>query len=123
EVKIPYFPNWHVTGATGPYEVSPNLMAVVPTSHTVTLSYGSSPANHIGDIGTVVGVVGLGALVYFKPANVGQDPAEPVAPAIPSGPTAPSAESTADGQTEGDEESGGPPVGEATDDGKNPPHE
>ncbi|MHB8457476.1 MAG: hypothetical protein ACYDBS_07290, partial [Acidimicrobiales bacterium] len=40
-VKIPYFPNWTASGATGPYEVSPNLMAVVPRTHHVTLTYGT----------------------------------------------------------------------------------
>ena len=42
-VKVSYFPRWHATGATGPYQVSPNLMVVVPTSHVVELSYGGSP--------------------------------------------------------------------------------
>ena len=32
EVKESYFPNWHVTGAKGPYRLAPNLMVVVPTS-------------------------------------------------------------------------------------------
>ena len=44
EVKVPYFPNWAATGAEGPYRVAPNLMVVVPTSHQVTLTYGSSGA-------------------------------------------------------------------------------
>jgi hypothetical protein len=48
-VKISYFPRWHATGATGPYRVSPNLMAVVPTSKNVSMVYGSSPANETGD--------------------------------------------------------------------------
>ena len=33
-VKVSYFPNWHVTGGDGPWRVTPNLMVVVPTSHT-----------------------------------------------------------------------------------------
>ncbi len=49
-VKISYFPRWHATGATGPYRVSPNLMVVVPTSHTVALTYGASPAVAWGSI-------------------------------------------------------------------------
>jgi hypothetical protein len=48
-VKISYFPRWHATGATGPYRVSPNLMVVVPTSKNVSMVYGSSPANEVGD--------------------------------------------------------------------------
>jgi hypothetical protein len=66
-VKISYYPRWHASGATGPYRVSPNLMVVVPTSHRVTLTYGSSPALTLGDVlteltaaaGLAVGVVSL----------------------------------------------------------------
>ncbi len=49
-VKISYFPNWHATGATGPYRVSPNLMVVIPTSKHVALNYTSTPAATTGDI-------------------------------------------------------------------------
>ncbi|HEY1830973.1 MAG TPA: hypothetical protein VGG38_12085 [Acidimicrobiales bacterium] len=58
-VKISYFPNWHATGATGPYRVTPNLMVVVPTSHQVSLVYGSSPANKLGDICSLLGLLAL----------------------------------------------------------------
>jgi hypothetical protein len=62
-VKISYFPRWHVTGATGPYRVSPNLMVVVPTSRNVSMVYGSSPAlevgNIISDVATVAGLLTL----------------------------------------------------------------
>jgi hypothetical protein len=49
-VKISYYPRWKASGASGPYRVSPNLMVVVPTSHDVTMTYGSSPALTIGNI-------------------------------------------------------------------------
>ncbi len=49
-VKISYFPRWHVSGATGPYRVSPNLMVVVPTSNHVSLHYGATPAQTVGDV-------------------------------------------------------------------------
>ncbi len=39
-VRVSYFPNWKVSGADGPYRVSPNHMVVVPTSTTVELTYG-----------------------------------------------------------------------------------
>ena len=39
-VKVSYFPNWNVSGGTGPYRVAPNLMLVVPTSTHVSLHYG-----------------------------------------------------------------------------------
>jgi hypothetical protein len=58
-VKVSYFPNWHVTGATGPYRVTPNLMVVVPTAHNVVLTYGESPAGRAGQILTGVGVIAL----------------------------------------------------------------
>ncbi len=56
-VKISYFPRWHASGATGPYRVSPNLMVVVPTSHTVSLNYGASPAIAWGSVLTELTVV------------------------------------------------------------------
>jgi hypothetical protein len=62
-VKISYYPRWHVTGATGPYRVSPNLMVVVPTSKNVSLNYTSTPAlslgNVLSDITTVAGFLTL----------------------------------------------------------------
>jgi hypothetical protein len=63
-VKISYYPRWHVTGATGPYRVSPNLMAVVPTSKNVSLVYGSTPSYTLGHVVTYVTVIsGLVVLV------------------------------------------------------------
>jgi hypothetical protein len=62
-VKISYFPRWQATGATGPYRVSPNLMVVVPTSKDVSMVYGNSPANEIGD--DVSGAVILAGLVLL----------------------------------------------------------
>ncbi|MGH3733765.1 MAG: hypothetical protein ACRDVC_10430 [Acidimicrobiales bacterium] len=62
-VKISYYPRWHVTGATGPYRVSPNLMVVVPTSKNVNLNYTSAPAlslaNVVSDATVIVGLVVL----------------------------------------------------------------
>ncbi len=62
-VKISYFPRWKATGATGPFRVSPNLMVVVPTSHHVTMYYGSTPAllagNVISDVATFAGLATL----------------------------------------------------------------
>jgi hypothetical protein len=58
-VKVSYFPNWHVAGATGPYRVTPNLMVVVPTAHDVVLTYGLSPADWLGEGLTLIGLVGV----------------------------------------------------------------
>ena len=73
-VKVPDFPNWQVSGATGPYEVSPNLMAVVPTAHHVILSYGTTGADQIGKLASLGGVVGLGMLMTLKPPDMGRPP-------------------------------------------------
>ncbi|MHB1988717.1 MAG: glycosyltransferase [Acidimicrobiales bacterium] len=95
-VKIPYFPNWVTTGAEGPYEVSPNLMAVLPTSPHVTLTYGTSTADWEGKLASLVGVVGLGAMITAgQPAL----PAVPLAPLpspypLPDVPALPSEEVT-----------------------------
>ena len=77
-VKVPYFPNWHASGATGPWLVSPNLMVVVPTSHDVTLRYGPTTADWLGRTGSVAGIAGLVALLGKVPG----DP-EPPPPPIP----------------------------------------
>jgi hypothetical protein len=72
-VKIPYFPNWEAVGAAGPYEVSPNLMVVVPTAHKVTLVYGTSKVDWAGKIASLVGAVGLGMLVSARSPEMGRD--------------------------------------------------
>jgi len=58
-VKVSYFPNWQASGATGPYRVTPNLMVVVPTSHDVTLHYGATLANRLGELLTLGGLIWL----------------------------------------------------------------
>jgi uncharacterized membrane protein len=57
EVKVSYFPNWQATGADGPWRVAPNLMVVVPTSHDVVLTYGSTGADTVGWLVTLASVV------------------------------------------------------------------
>jgi len=56
-VKTSYFPNWRASGAEGPWRVTPNLMVVVPTSHTVTLTYGGSTVGTMGLVATGGGVL------------------------------------------------------------------
>ena len=65
EVKISYFPRWHASGATGPYRVSPNMMAVVPTQKNVTLVYGATPALTIGNVITDLAVFSGFATLWF----------------------------------------------------------
>ncbi len=62
EVRVSYFPNWRASGATGPYRVAPNLMVVVPTSHSVTLIYGRSAADDLGLVLTAAAVAAAVAL-------------------------------------------------------------
>ena len=63
EVRVSYFPNWHASGADGPYRVAPNLMVVVPTSHDVQLTYGRSPADYLGQLITLLAVCAVIVLV------------------------------------------------------------
>jgi len=49
-IKISYFPNWHVEGAEGPYLASPSMMMVIPTQSHVTLYYGRTAANTVGQV-------------------------------------------------------------------------
>ena len=64
-VKTSYFPNWQVEGAKGPYRATPNFMVVVPTSHHVKLTYGTTSAEWAGRFLTLVGFAGLGGLVWW----------------------------------------------------------
>jgi hypothetical protein len=67
-VKVPYFPNWHSAGAAAPVEVTPNDMVVVPTSKTVTLTYGTTAVDWAGRALTVAGLAALAGL--WHPAEV-----------------------------------------------------
>lgn len=64
-VRESYFPNWRVSGAEGPYRVTPNFMVVVPTEEHVVLSYGRSVADLAGGAMTVVGLIGLVGLAVL----------------------------------------------------------
>jgi hypothetical protein len=65
-IKISYFPNWHVDGAEGPFLASPSLMMVIPTQSHVTLYYGRTSANTIGQILEVIGWIMLLALTVWR---------------------------------------------------------
>jgi len=66
-VKVSYFPNWHASGAEGPWRVTPDLMVVVPTSHDVTLTYGRSAADDLGQLATLIGLVAL-VVIFVVPS-------------------------------------------------------
>jgi hypothetical protein len=97
-VKASYFPNWKVSGAKGPYRVTPNLMVVIPTSRHVNLHYGYTPVDGLGYLLTLGGVALAIAFARRGPVrfedpdtDAGDEPvaapeprdedAEPVAPA------------------------------------------
>ena len=62
-VKISYFPNWHASGAKGPYRIAPNLMVVVPTSTDVHLTYERSRLDYFAYLLTFVGI---GFLIFMR---------------------------------------------------------
>jgi hypothetical protein len=66
-VKTSYFPNWKVSGADGPYRVTPNLMVVVPTSKHVELSYGYTSVEYLGFGVTLLALLGVGFLAWRGP--------------------------------------------------------
>jgi len=68
-VKISYFPNWQATGAEGPWRATPNLMVVVPTSHEVALTYGTTDINYLGYACTAAGLMALVALGVLAAAR------------------------------------------------------
>jgi hypothetical protein len=55
-VRVSYFPNWKVDGATGPFRVAPNMMVVIPTSNTVKLHYGSTSLDYMAYLLTFIGI-------------------------------------------------------------------
>jgi hypothetical protein len=76
-VKISYFPNWHASGAEGPYRVSPNFMVVVPTEKHVSMGYGYSKYDILGWLATIIGLVGLGGLAVLDHGRRLRDEGEP----------------------------------------------
>ena len=64
-VKTSYYPNWKAEGAKGPWRATPNFMVVVPTAKHVKLTFATSTADQAGRVLTVVGLLGLGALVWW----------------------------------------------------------
>jgi len=70
-VKVSYFPNWKASGAKGPYRAAPNYMVVVPTSHRVTLTYGTSNVEYLGYVLTLLGIVFVFVLWRKGPVKYG----------------------------------------------------
>ena len=55
-VRMSYFPNWKVTGASGPYRVAPNMMVVIPTQKDVRLHYGYTKIDFFAYFLTLAGI-------------------------------------------------------------------
>jgi phosphomannomutase len=68
-VRTSYFPNWQASGAKGPYRVSPNLMAVIPTSNHVTLEYGYTTLDWFGFMLSLLGLVAVVVLWRMRPVD------------------------------------------------------
>jgi hypothetical protein len=66
-VKTSYFPNWKVSGAKGPYHVTPNLMVVIPTSTHVAMRYGYTGVDYLGWLLTLLSIAGVVWLVRRGP--------------------------------------------------------
>jgi hypothetical protein len=88
-VRTSYFPNWHASGADGPYRVAPNLMVVVPTDEEVTLTYGYEPIDWFAWIVTGAGLAGVVLLWRSDRRRAARAARPPVgaASAAPAGPT------------------------------------
>ena len=69
-VKTSYFPNWEVSGADGPYRVTPNLMVVIPREEQVSMTFGRTPVDLVGIGLTLLGLVGLVVLARRPPLPV-----------------------------------------------------
>ena len=61
-VRISWFPNWKVSGGSGPYRAMPNYIVVIPTRNDVELNFGKTTADHLGALASVCGVIGVVAL-------------------------------------------------------------
>ena len=64
-VKTSWYPNWEAEGAEGPWRATPNFMVVVPTSKHVKLTFTTATVDWVGRALTVVGLAGLGGLVWW----------------------------------------------------------
>ena len=65
-IRVSDFPGWSVEGASGPYRVTPNFLAVVPTANTVTLTRARTTTDWAAFACGLAGVAGLVALVVMS---------------------------------------------------------
>jgi hypothetical protein len=84
-VRTSYYPNWQVTGAKGPYRITPNLMVVIPTSTHVSLHYGWTPVDGLGLLASGAGLAGVVLLARRRAWPSDPEP-EQSAPGAGTGP-------------------------------------
>jgi len=68
-IKITYFPGWRVTGAKGPYLISPAFMMVIPTQETVVLQFNYNLWDKIGMTLSVISIFIVVFLIIQKPSH------------------------------------------------------
>jgi hypothetical protein len=73
-VKMSYFPNWKVSGAKGPYRVTPNEMVVIPTSTHVSLHYGYTGVDLFAYLLTIAGILLAVLFVRWGPVDFDAEP-------------------------------------------------
>ena len=100
-VKTSWYPNWEAEGADGPWRATPNFMVVVPTSKHVKLTFTTAAVDWAGRALTVMGLVGLGGLVWWGMAA--RRPDDPVV----EGDSDTSSETASDPASETASETGG----------------
>lgn len=69
-IKVSYFPNWQVSGASSVYRAAPNMMVVVPTEKNVRLSYEPSKLDRSAYLLTFLGI-GLVAMMFRRRLRYG----------------------------------------------------
>lgn len=70
-IKVTWFPNWKVRGASGVYCISPGFMCVFPNQPEVELYYGSTWSDIVGYAVTALGLV-LAAFSLFHRRSTGR---------------------------------------------------
>jgi hypothetical protein len=83
-VRTSFFPNWRVHGGTGPYQVSPSVMMVIPTQRHVILRYERTWAEWLGLVLTmgglsvvlIVAARTLGRIVFARRRGIAQETVE-----------------------------------------------
>jgi hypothetical protein len=83
-VKASYFPGWSVSGGQGPYQAAGNMMVVIPTSTTVTMTQSAGAVGAVADASGAAGLIGLLAL-FMIDRRRRQSDTRPISPASPEG--------------------------------------